>query len=70
MITDYDRRKEWGYLPVKDRGCAHGPTGGLRAVWPMLKKMFRQKKNLYPEETRLYTADAVVWYRHPSGQPT
>ena len=35
--------KEWGYLSAKDRGCAYGPTGGLRAVWPMLKKCLTVK---------------------------
>ena len=34
--------KEWGNSSAKDRGCAHGPTGGLRAVWPMLKNMFKK----------------------------
>ena len=27
---------EWGYLSANDRR----PTGGLRAGWPMLKRMF------------------------------
>ena len=29
-----------------DRSCAHGPTCGFRAVWPMLKK------NLYKNQCR------------------
>ena len=36
--------EEWGYLHVKDRGCAHGPTGGRGAVWPMLKKFEKKQK--------------------------
>ena len=34
-----------GYATVaKDRGCVHRPTGGLGAVYPMLKRMFMNEE--------------------------